>query len=98
MAQASALLTELPAWQALEAHHQKLRDLHLRQLFAQDPRRGERMTAVGLLCRQCRGWGPDTPALLKGVTLLEKVPPAPTSSSASAMRSWRPNPDQPGEG
>ncbi|HEY2428928.1 MAG TPA: glucose-6-phosphate isomerase, partial [Acidimicrobiales bacterium] len=34
-----------PAWRALEAHHQKARGLHLRQLFADDPRRGERMTA-----------------------------------------------------
>ncbi len=38
------------AWNALVAHHQKIRDLHLRQLFAVDPARGERMTveAVGL--------------------------------------------------
>jgi glucose-6-phosphate isomerase len=34
-----------PAWKALEAHHQKVRELHLRKLFADDPRRGERMTA-----------------------------------------------------
>jgi glucose-6-phosphate isomerase len=32
------------AWKALEAHFKKARDLHLRQLFADDPRRGERMT------------------------------------------------------
>src|SRR5438105_14108229 len=43
-------LTERPAWKALEAHHQKVRDLHLRKLFADDPKRGEHMTleAVGL--------------------------------------------------
>src|SRR5437763_1586441 len=43
-------LTERGAWNALIAHHQKIRDLHLRQLFADDPTRGERMTvdAVGL--------------------------------------------------
>jgi glucose-6-phosphate isomerase len=41
---------ERPAWKALVAHHQKMRDLHLRKLFADDPKRAERMTvdAVGL--------------------------------------------------
>jgi glucose-6-phosphate isomerase len=34
-----------PAWKALEAHHKKLQRFHLRQLFAEDPHRGERMTA-----------------------------------------------------
>src|ERR1700747_1895219 len=38
------------AWKALKAHHDTIGHLHLRQLFADDPRRGERMTleAVGL--------------------------------------------------
>src|SRR4026209_40046 len=42
--------TERPAWKALVAHQQKIRDLHIRKLFADDPARGERMTveAVGL--------------------------------------------------
>jgi glucose-6-phosphate isomerase len=46
----SPLRTARPAWKALTAHHQQVRDLHLRQLFADDPTRGERMTveAVGL--------------------------------------------------
>jgi len=39
------LLTERPAWKALELHHATIRNLHLRQLFADDPRRGERLTA-----------------------------------------------------
>jgi glucose-6-phosphate isomerase len=39
------LLTARPAWKALEAHHQQLRKLHLRRLFSDDPKRGERMTA-----------------------------------------------------
>src|SRR5678816_2299255 len=41
---------ERPAWKALVAHEQKIRDLHLRKLFADDPKRAERMTveAVGL--------------------------------------------------
>jgi glucose-6-phosphate isomerase len=34
-----------PAWKALEAHHRTIRDVHLRQLFAEDPRRGERFAA-----------------------------------------------------
>jgi glucose-6-phosphate isomerase len=38
-------LTVRPAWKALEAHHAKVGDLHLRKLFADDPRRGERLTA-----------------------------------------------------
>ena len=38
-------LTTRPAWKALSEHHQKIRSLHLRQLFADDPKRGERLTA-----------------------------------------------------
>ena len=38
-------LTARPAWKALEAHHKKVRELHLRNLFEDDPKRGERMTA-----------------------------------------------------
>jgi glucose-6-phosphate isomerase len=34
--------TQRSAWRALEAHHTHLRDIHLRQLFADDPGRGER--------------------------------------------------------
>src|SRR6202045_4262592 len=37
-------LTARPAWKALEAHHEQVRNLHLRKLFADDPRRGERLT------------------------------------------------------
>ncbi len=36
-------LRQLPAWTALEAHYAKVKDLHLRQLFADDPKRGERL-------------------------------------------------------
>jgi glucose-6-phosphate isomerase len=45
-----APLPARPAWKALEAHHEKVRELHLRSLFAQDPKRGERLSAeaVGL--------------------------------------------------
>src|SRR5258708_12414195 len=33
------------AWRALSAHYRKVKGLHLRQLFADDPQRGTRMTA-----------------------------------------------------
>jgi len=38
-------MTARGAWEALQAHHQKMRDVHLRTLFAADPRRGDRLTA-----------------------------------------------------
>src|SRR5690349_18127224 len=43
-------LTKRKAWKALQTHCQKVRESHLRNLFADDPKRGERMTAeaVGL--------------------------------------------------
>lgn len=38
------------SWKALESHHQEVSKRHLRELFAEDPQRGERMAleAVGL--------------------------------------------------
>jgi glucose-6-phosphate isomerase len=38
------------SWNALESHYQKVSEFHLRDLFKEDPKRGERMTveAVGL--------------------------------------------------
>jgi glucose-6-phosphate isomerase len=41
-------LRDRPAWKALETHHTKMRDAHLRSLFADDPGRGERFTAEGV--------------------------------------------------
>jgi glucose-6-phosphate isomerase len=43
-------LTQRKAWKALQNHYKKVRELHLRNLFADDSKRGERMTAeaVGL--------------------------------------------------
>jgi glucose-6-phosphate isomerase len=43
-------LTKRKAWKALAAHFSKVAESHLRELFAQDPKRGERMTleAAGL--------------------------------------------------
>jgi glucose-6-phosphate isomerase len=36
-------LTKLPAWAALKAHSREMKGLHLRQLFAEDAQRGERL-------------------------------------------------------
>ena len=38
-------LRDRPAWKALEVHLPKMRDVHLRRLFADDPGRSERLTA-----------------------------------------------------
>jgi glucose-6-phosphate isomerase len=40
-------VTQRPAWKALREHHARIRDVHLRRLFADDPRRGERLTVEG---------------------------------------------------
>jgi len=37
-------LTQRPAWKSLQTHFEAIRDVHLRDLFAKDPQRGERMT------------------------------------------------------
>jgi glucose-6-phosphate isomerase len=44
-------ITALLAWKALGAHHERVRGLHLRELFASDTARGERMTvdAAGIV-------------------------------------------------
>src|SRR5215212_6719005 len=47
MAVATAPLTQRSTWKALEAHYRKIRRVHLRQLFADDPSRGERFTVTG---------------------------------------------------
>ena len=40
-------LTAAPSWQALMTHHARIKDLHLRDLFADDPGRAERFSAEG---------------------------------------------------
>ena len=40
-------LRDAPAWGQLQAHFEQLRDTHLRDLFAADPDRGERLRAEG---------------------------------------------------
>ncbi|MDP8237316.1 MAG: glucose-6-phosphate isomerase [Candidatus Erginobacter occultus] len=37
-------LTERPEWGALQSHYEKIRGVHLRELFAGDPERGERFS------------------------------------------------------
>jgi glucose-6-phosphate isomerase len=41
---ASSRITRTPEWEALEAHRGKMEGVHLRDLFAEDPDRGENMT------------------------------------------------------
>ena len=41
----ASLPSQRAAWKALEAHHAQIREVHLRTLFADDPGRGERLTA-----------------------------------------------------
>ena len=50
MNQTTVSLTESPAWKALRAHHEQIRNVHLRALFRDDPGRGERLAvdAAGL--------------------------------------------------
>ncbi|HXV80931.1 MAG TPA: glucose-6-phosphate isomerase [Candidatus Binatia bacterium] len=62
-----APLTERKAWKALETHYMKVRELNLRKLFADDPKRGERITveAVGLYLDYSKNRVTDeTPKLL----------------------------------
>jgi glucose-6-phosphate isomerase len=46
----SVYLTQRPAWQALEEHYRTIHGSHLRELFADNPQRGEQLAleAVGL--------------------------------------------------
>ncbi|MGA2459250.1 MAG: glucose-6-phosphate isomerase [Terriglobales bacterium] len=53
MAARAEAITKRPAikrraWKDLASHYKKVRELHLRQLFAEDPERGTRMTAEAL--------------------------------------------------
>ena len=44
---AAKTLTTCPAWKALAEHYRKIGNVHLRLLFADDPRRGRRLAAEG---------------------------------------------------
>ena len=51
MSATTASLTQRKAWKGLTNHYETIRDVHLRRLFAEDPDRGQRMTAEALgLC------------------------------------------------
>jgi glucose-6-phosphate isomerase len=42
------LLTDTPAWRALQTHYEKIRDIHLRRLFGEDATRGDRFAIEGV--------------------------------------------------
>ena len=42
---ATTPLRDRPAWKQLQAHHDEIAPRHLRQIFAEDPARGERLRA-----------------------------------------------------
>ena len=44
MSEQTIPLADRPAWKALKAHHEKIQSTHLRDLFADDPQRGERFS------------------------------------------------------
>src|SRR5262249_21857161 len=53
--------TKQSAWKALTAHYKKVSKVHLRQLFAEDPKRGPRLAveAVGLYLDYSKNRGTD---------------------------------------
>src|SRR5215469_1939404 len=58
--------TERQAWKALTAHHQTIRTVHLRDLFAEDAKRSERLTAEaeGIYLDYSKNRVNDTPLAL----------------------------------
>jgi glucose-6-phosphate isomerase len=46
MAEPPTSIDQTPEWQALVQHHQAVKDVHLRELFASDPGRGETLTCA----------------------------------------------------
>jgi glucose-6-phosphate isomerase len=56
-------LTELPAWKALKAHYGNICNLHLRKLFAENPKRGEEMSkeAAGIYLDYSKTASPQRP-------------------------------------
>jgi glucose-6-phosphate isomerase len=64
-------LTARESWKALQAHHEKIRSLHLRKLFADDPTRGERLTAepVGIYLDYSKNRVTDDTLLSFGATV-----------------------------
>src|SRR5258708_35284351 len=63
-------LRQRPAWKTLEQHHSEIAGRHLRELFADDPGRGERLCAeaAGLYLDYSKNRGTDeTMRLLTGL-------------------------------
>jgi glucose-6-phosphate isomerase len=63
-------LTARQSWKALQSHFEKIREVHLRTLFADDPTRGERLTseASGIFLDYSKNRVTDeTLALLRGL-------------------------------
>src|SRR2546421_12850705 len=63
-------LTARPSWKALQAHQEKMREVHLRPLLADDSTRGERLTAeaAGIFLDYSKNRVTDeTLALLRGL-------------------------------
>ena len=53
-----------PEWEALARHHAEIAGTHLRTLFAEDPRRGETMTAEALVVDVATALPGDTATLV----------------------------------
>ena len=96
----SRTAVEGPAWKALESHYKKVRKLHLRKLFADDPTRGERLTAsaVGIELDYSKNRITDQTLellfrLAKDAGLRERIDamfPATRSTSPRTVRSFTP--------
>ena len=69
-------LTKRKAWKVLQAHYEEVRELHLRKLFAEDPKRGERMTAeaVGIFLdySKNRAFGRKSTRCFEGMKLTSR--------------------------
>src|SRR2546430_61064 len=74
-------LTARQSWKALQAHLEKIRELHLRRLFADDATRGERLTAeaVGIYLDYSKN-----PVTDETLPLLRRLDPAETLFIASS--------------
>ena len=67
-------LRDSPAWQALSAHHATVADVHLRALFADDARRGERLAleAAGLYLDYSKNRATDETLTLLGALAADR--------------------------
>src|SRR3546814_12838286 len=86
-----AALTRRPQWAALQAHAQAIAGRHLRELFAADPARGQRLSAEGAgLYLDYSKQRVDEDALRMLLELAEVCgPPARTAARVAAQRTHR---------